>query len=570
MNRALRGLSVLSIVTALLMGCAATAEKSTAIAELIPEPSPAYGDYLAARLAGSLRDTASATDYYLRAVKADPSDSRLLRRAFALSVQDSRFEEALPLAARLAEQSSTATIAKLLILLDDLRSQDYEAARAKLDATPSSGINALFGPVIRAWTLAGEGQTDLAIDALTPLSAENSFRAFREYHRALIFDVAGRDNNAEAAYASALDGQQGSIRVVLAYGRLLERIGRASDATLLYRKYIDRFADNPLLTHAIERAASGEVPARLISGPAEGVAEALFGTAHALARESARPAATVYLRLATFLRPDMPDAYLLLGSLLRQVGQNENALREYQKIPDQSPLAWGVRLETAVLVNRLDRGEEAISLLKDMIGQRPDDLQAIVTLADVYRDQERYEEAGVQYDHAIEVLPEIENRHWVLFYSRGIAMERTKRWDSAEADFLKALELEPEQPLVLNYLGYTWVDMGKNIEEARGMIERAVELRPNDGYIVDSLGWAMFRLGDFDDAVDTLERAVLLRPDDPTINDHLGDAYWQVGRLREARFQWAHALVLDPDETLIETIEAKLEDGPQTAENDRP
>lgn len=563
-----------AIAAALALGACASpggdGAPATADTAATPAVRPAYGSYLAARFAGSVQDTRAAADFYISALKSDPDNIGLLRRAFALTVQDSRFDEAVPLARALVEKSSTATIANLLLVLEDIRKGRHESARERLDAAPEAGINALFGPVVRAWTLAGEGRTDDAIAALAPLNEEQSFHPFRDYHMALILENAGRDRMAEDAYVSALGDGTGSIRIVLAYGRLLERLGRAGDAGLLYREYLERYPENPLIRSAADRAARGEVPERLVGSPAEGVAEALFGTAHALSRENARPAATIYLRLALFQRPDFSDGYLLLGSLLEDTGQYENSLRVYGKVKDDSPLAWGVKLQMATLVNRLERPDEAISILEELVASKPDDIRAVTILADVLRERERYDEARQRYDRAISLIPEIDERYWVLFYTRGIAHERTKFWDAAEADFLKALELEPEQPLVLNYLGYSWIEMGRNIERARSMIERAVELRPNDGYIVDSLGWAMYRLGEFDQATETLERAVLLRPEDSTINDHLGDALWQVGRLREARFQWRHALALGAADELVAAIEAKLDDGPVTAANERP
>ena len=171
------------------------------------------------------------------------------------------------------------------------------------------------------------------------------------------------------------------------------------------------------------------------------------------------------------------------------------------------------------------------------------------------------EEAVKAYDEAVKRIGALERRHWSLLYTRGIALERSKQWPRAEADFLAALEFEPEQPYVLNYLGYSWVDQGINLERAQKMIERAVELRPNDGYVVDSLGWVLYRLGKFAGAVRELERAVELRPEDPIINDHLGDAYWRVGRRQEARFQWRRSLSLEPEDDLLAVLRDKIKAG---------
>jgi Flp pilus assembly protein TadD len=196
-----------------------------------------------------------------------------------------------------------------------------------------------------------------------------------------------------------------------------------------------------------------------------------------------------------------------------------------------------------------------------MAGEKTSRPEALVNLADLLRSKKRFSESVEAYDAAIERIGTIGKRHWTLLYSRGIALERSSQWLRAEEDFITALRLKPDQPYVLNYLGYSWVDQGINLARAQKMIERAVELRPNDGYIVDSLGWVLYRLGDFPRAAKQLERAVELRPQDPTINDHLGDAYWRVGRAAEARFQWRRALSLDPEPDQVSTIRDKISNG---------
>jgi Flp pilus assembly protein TadD len=192
---------------------------------------------------------------------------------------------------------------------------------------------------------------------------------------------------------------------------------------------------------------------------------------------------------------------------------------------------------------------------------RPDRFEPLFRLGNMLRAKERFEEAAAAYDRAIERVAEPRREHWTIFYFRGITRERTESWELAEADFLKALELEPEQPFVMNYLAYSWIEKELHLDRAKGMLVRAVELRPDDGYIVDSLGWVYFRLSEYDKGVTYLERAVELRPQDPVINDHLGDAYWRVGRHQEARFQWRRALSLGPEEAEALTIEKKIDSG---------
>jgi Flp pilus assembly protein TadD len=209
----------------------------------------------------------------------------------------------------------------------------------------------------------------------------------------------------------------------------------------------------------------------------------------------------------------------------------------------------------------MERQDDAFRLLEQLAAAEPERIDALVQLGDLLRRDEHYAESKDAYTRAIARLGEPKREHWTLFYARGIAYERIEQWPAAEKDFLYALELEPEQPFVLNYLGYSWVDMGMHLDRAKAMLYRAVELRPDDGFIVDSLGWVHYRLGEYDAAVEQLERAVELEPGDPVINDHLGDAYWRVGRQREARYQWRRALTLEPEEDTVAGIEAKLRQG---------
>jgi Flp pilus assembly protein TadD len=186
------------------------------------------------------------------------------------------------------------------------------------------------------------------------------------------------------------------------------------------------------------------------------------------------------------------------------------------------------------------------------------------SLADLQRSRKQFAEAAETYSRIIDMLDKPARGDWTLFYFRGISYERSKQWPKAEADFKKSLELQPDQPLVLNYLGYSWVDQGLNLDEAFRLLRRAVELRPTDGYIIDSLGWAHYKLDKYDESLREMERAVQLKPGDPVINDHLGDVYWKVGRKLEAQFQWNHARDLGPEpedrDRILKKIESGLED----------
>jgi Flp pilus assembly protein TadD len=257
---------------------------------------------------------------------------------------------------------------------------------------------------------------------------------------------------------------------------------------------------------------------------------------------------------------------LLVGDVLMSRERYADAVEAYRKIDPDTAYGWSARLRVADALYEMGKLDEATALLEKMAKQRPDRIDALVNLGNYLRYKEKYKESVAAYDRAFERVGAPSRNNWALFYSRGIALERSGGWERAEKDFLKALEFEPEQPYVLNYLGYSWVERGKNLDRAQAMIERAVQQRQNDGYIVDSMGWVLYRLGKYEDSVKHLERAVQLRPEDPVINDHLGDAYWRVGRKHEARFQWHRAISFKPADVEKAKIEVKLDKGMGPAE----
>ena len=520
-----------------------------------------FGSYLAGRLARAERDVTAAADFFEYALAEDPDNSALLRRTFALMVADGRMARAVELAKRVQAESEADGMANLVLAMDAMRDGEFQQARDVLARARRTGFMRLLASLVVAWTHVGDSDYDAAILALDDLKETEAFEPFRLFHSGLIFDLAGREGEAETAYREAMKtAARSAVSLNLALGVLLERSGRANEAKALYEIYNKNIAANPAILAALARDGD-EMPPRMVRDAAAGAAEAMYGAASALAQDRARDAAAVYLHLALHLRPDFPVAQTLLADMYELDRRWEKAIEVYRSINPRSDYSWNARIRTAWVLNQLDRHDEAIALLDSLASERPGETDALVTQADILRSQRRYGEAADRYSQALKRLASIDERHWSLFYARGIALERSQQWDRAEADFLKALELRPEQPLVLNYLGYSWADQGVNLDRAVEMIEQAVSLRPNDGYIVDSLGWVLFRMGRYEDAVGHLERAAELRPEDPVINDHLGDAYWRVGRRTEARFQWRRALSLDPEAQLIPVIENKLEVG---------
>ena len=347
-------------------------------------------------------------------------------------------------------------------------------------------------------------------------------------------------------------------------GNFFERQGQPELVDEIYAKYYLANPDTTLLvTFGAEDGEGGESAAAvpILRSYKDGWAEVLFDLAGILSQERADEMALVHAHLALRLKPDLDLAHLLIGEIMEAQDRNEAAIEAYRRIDPAARLAWAARLRVADALGRMERTEEAVVELEFLAAERPDSFEPLYRIGNLLRMQERFGEAADAYDRAYQRVTKSEQHHWSLFYFRGISLERDGQWQRAEADFLKALELQPEQPYVMNYLAYSWVEQKLHLDEAQEMLVRAVELRPNDGYIVDSLGWVYYRVGDYEDAVTYLERAVELRPQDPVINDHLGDAYWQVGREQEARFQWRRSLSFKPEADQVPIIAAKIERG---------
>ena len=552
-----------------LSACGGAGQLAGAGAGLDGEPvDSALGSYLAGRFARSERDTAAAAGFYEDALQEDPNNLALLQRAFLATLAEGRMERAVELAGRRPDGEARGVISEMVLAVQDIRERRFESARGRLLEKDQGGFGSMLRPIAIGWVEAGLNRPDAAVAALGAVEERSAFSAFRSFHTALINDFLGRTEAADKAYRETREGGSGApTRVFLAHASLLSRNGRTEEAAKLLDEQIERSPENAALLHARREVAAGRPLKALIESPAEGVAEAFFGAAGALAQDRTADASRVYVRLALYLRPKFDAAQLLLGELMENDKRWEEAIGAFRAVPAESPYSWEARLHVANALNRQDKSDEAAALLRAMSEERPNDTAALVALADMLRGRDRYQQAAEVYERAMtRISGELQERHWPLLYARGIAFERSKAWDRAEADFLAALKLKPDQPLVLNYLGYSWVEQGKNFERAREMIERAVAKRPNDGYIVDSLGWVLYRIGDFKGAVRQLERAVELRPEDPTINEHLGDAYWRVGRRLEARFQWRHALALGPDKDRVEQIAHKIDNGLATRE----
>src|SRR5215469_8636159 len=540
----------------LLMGIATTPTGAA------PNTETLFGEYLAGRHAQETRDYAKAAEFFEDALKQDPGSPELISRTFLMEASEGRFDRARALAERELKLDPTDAVAELILLVGRLKAGDTAGALGRAEALPGDGVHRLLGPLARAWTRMATGDLSGAVAALRQLDKFNGLAPLEYYQLGLLYDFAGNPDAAAENFKKTLEvtGQL-NWRLTDAIANFYARHGRADEAGALYQKFIKDNSGSELAESVLPREPA-EPPAPLIRTAEEGLAEALFDLASVVNQPETIDLALLYVRSALELSPHLRLAQLLLSDVLSAQNKPEASLAVLAQIPSASTYSWSARLRVAADLEMLGRTEEAIAQLKDLSTEAPTRAGAEMQLGDLLRAKKHFTEAVEAYDEAIRRLQAAGMpQRWSLFYSRGIALERSGQWKESETDLQHALKLKPDQPLVLNYLGYSWIDRGENLDRGLKMIEKAVELRPEDGYIVDSLGWAHYRLGDYPSAVQYLEKAIELVPEDPTINDHLGDAYWQSGRPNEARFQWRRALQFGPEADEVKPIEAKLDQG---------
>ncbi len=529
----------------------------------VPEPPASaagrFGAFLAGRHAQEDRDYADAAGFFTQALRFDPDSPELLSRTFLMQAYEGRFAEARPLAARELRFDATDSAAELVLLIDRVKAGDRAGALARAETLPADGLYRYARPLAVAWMRMAGGDLAGAANAVQELDRFDGLAPLKYFQLGLLYDFAGQPTKAEEYFKKTVE-ETGQInwRVTDAMANFYLRHHRSDEATAIYRRFIKDNAGSEL-AESVLGSTTGAVPHATIRSAEDGLAEAFFDLASVVNRPETVDLALFYSRCALALRPQLEVAQLLLSDILAGDGKTEESLAVLRQIPAGSRYFWSAQLRIAADLDGLDRSDEAIAMLQQMAAIEPTRATAEMQLGDLLREKKRFIEAADAYTEAIRRLRAADAaERWALFYSRGISLERAGQWQKAEADLLHALKLKPDQPLVLNYLGYSWIDRGAHLHRGLQMIEKAVDLRPEDGYIVDSLGWAHYRLGDYRSAVQYLEKAVELVPNDPTINDHLGDAYWQTGRVIEARYQWRRALQFGPEKDDVKPIEGKL------------
>lgn len=542
------------------------------------------GAFLAARTADNDYDYPTAITLYRTALKFDPNNTDVHERLMICLFMNGNFDEGVQEATRLKDDPSVERIATIARGIEAIRQKNFPEAYKLLKYDGPNELDRMVNTLLVAWGQFGEGKTKEAIATVDQMKGPDWYAIFKNYNAGMIAAAAGDVDTARKRLQATLNArEEGSaasdtyMRAVIALASLEAKSGNkqaAIDAITAGETFAPGYVPLAAFRKKIE---AGEKPPLAISNAVDGTAAVLFSVGGALNqslsnapdKQGAQDIVNFYLTTSFALAPNNADTAVLLGGLAENLDQPERAIYWYGKVPSGSPLRRVSELQLGLNLANTGKTDDARKHLLQAIKEDPKDIRGYVAYGSLLSDQKEYDEMAKNYDKAVEVIGPLAKRSdWSVFFQRGIAYERLKKWDQAEPNFKRALDLYPDQPQVLNYLGYSWVDMNIHLDDGLNMIKKAVDLRPDDGYIVDSLGWAYFRLNRFDDAVDELEHAVELKAADATINEHLGDAYWRVGRKLEAIFQWQTALELKPDEADIPKIKKKIVNGlpPQQAD----
>ncbi|QFY59224.1 tetratricopeptide repeat protein [Rhizobium grahamii] len=534
------------------------------------------GALLAARTADVDHDYDTAIELYKKALQIEPGNPEIRQRLMISLLLNGNIKDSVKYANDLKNDPSIERLATIVRGADALRRGEYKSAETILKTTGPTDLDRVMNDLMAAWARLGAGKGKDALALVEKMKGPDWLNIFQNYNAGAIAIVNGDVKSARRHLNDAVLDKDGAatapdtfVRAVIALARLEASQGnkqKALDAVSVGENLLPNYA--PL--NALRQSINGDQKEQQqILTAKQGAAGVLFSFAGALNRDGAEDIVSLYLQIARSLDPDSADALVMLGGIAEKQSQVDRAIAIYKEVPDNSPMSRISELQLGLALAEGGKVEEARKHLQGLIESDPKDIRSYLAYGSVLSDAKDYKAMAENYDKAVDAIGPLPGKNaWTVFFQRGIAYERLKQWDKAEPNFRKALELNANQPQVLNYLGYSWIDMNKNLDEGLTMIKKAVELRPDDGYIIDSLGWAYFRLNRFNDAVDELEKAAQIKAGDATINDHLGDAYWRVGRKLEAVYQWNRALASEPEAAEIPKIKDKITNGlPDQSEN---
>ncbi|MBX7249761.1 MAG: tetratricopeptide repeat protein [Caulobacteraceae bacterium] len=513
-----------------------------------------YGSYVAGRAALHKGDSEEAAQRLEEVAGQVPDNARLRQRAFTAALYAGDVEAASRLApAADPDQPSLESLGRLVQAVEALSQNRGGDAVQRL--TDMQFPHRTAAALLRPWAQAQAGDWNAALGE-PENDGEKFAKLFGAFARAQLLEIRKKPDDAEAIYRALAEDPVASVLFLPMYGDFLERRGRRAEAIALYDKGLAESPDDFELTAQRDRAQRRLPPPRLPT-LAQGGAKALQFAAEAMSANRQVELSMIYMRLALHLDPTLDRGWIVVGDALARQKDDAEAREAWARVTSASIYYDEARTKLIYSLQAERLADEALRLAAEDAHARPANVRAQLTYADMLR-------AGHHDEEALAVLTrliEARDVDWRPRYMRAISLDRLGRWPEAEADLTRALELSPNQAETLNYLGYAWIDRGEKIQEGMALVERAAAGQPRSGAIQDSLAWAHFKLGQYDEAVTLLESAVLLTPADPEVNDHLGDAYWMVGRRNEANFQWRRVLSLEPTDEQKARAERKLREG---------
>ncbi len=527
-----------------------------------------YGAYLAGRVAHLRQNFSMAADYYGIAVSSDPQNKDLLSKIYVILASRGRIDEAAKYAEMSLRQGDKNNFTYIIIAVNALKEKRWQDGLNNMKHLQGGIYEGFINPLINAWAYVGMNQPDKALQTLKPLKKEAAFRALYHFHAGMINDYFDRREEAKRNYEVIVNEESAemSFRSLQVITNFYIRNGEKDKAVALSQKY----NDDRLLVDMLNKLAQSNIKAdpektsKIINSPDDGLAEALFNISATMRQGNAGiDIAHIFISLSIYANPKYDLAKLMLADILESRGMYREANAVYDEIPQTSLAYNALQMKKAANYVMLHDYEAAEILLKTLSEEQPQNTQILMDLGDVLRIRGNYDEAVEYYKKALKHLPSNSDVNWVVYYALGMCYEQLDDMDKAEKNLLKALALGQNHYYIQNYLGYSWLKRGKNIDEAFALIVDAYNQAPNDGHITDSLGWAFYKLGRYEDAVTYLEKATEIEPANALINNHLGDAYWQAGRKNEAIFQWRHTLKMEDDsgEVDMKQIRKKITGG---------
>lgn len=533
-----------------------------------PRVDTAYGTYLAARVAHLRQDLNTAADYYVKSINLGADNTEIIGRAYVLLTSEGRIDEAAEYAKMAQQKGDKGNFIHFVVMTDEMQKQNYANALESLQKIHDKVYQASILPLFEAWIYAGEGKQKEALNVLKKFKDDKSLVSLYYMHNGMLNDYFGNIEEAQKAFDTVVNNEnlELSYRSLQIIGNFYIRNGKQEEAAALVKKYYDKNFQARMLLELYQDIQTSDAAAtpKLIDSPQKGQAEALFNIG-TIFRGYQSDISQIFTALALYLNPQHDVALVSMADLLENNQRYNEAIKEYAKISPQSPIYFMAQLKISSIYMQERQNQKALEKLKNLLELYPNDYQVLFNLGEISRIMNQPEKAIKYYNKALKSAPEVAKQDWTIYYALGMAYERSGQWNKAEEVLQEALKISNRHPFVLNYLGYSWLQHNENSNEALYMIFEAYRQNPEDGHIMDSLGWALYRMGKYEDSIKVLERAAEYLPGNAIVCDHLGDAYWQVGRKDEARFQWQHALILkeDAEELNKDVIRGKISDGLQ-------